>query len=206
MTLILTTWKAWLFILLITLINGCATMISTSTPSSSKTPADWQTRLNALSSIPYWQLKAKIAIIANNQANSAYVDWQQQKRNYTISLMGPLGMNSLTLKGSPGHVSLKNSSQQPFTAATPEKLIEKVWGLNFPVSNLYYWIRAIPAPDSSYQTRFNQNGQLTQLAQQGWLINYQNYLPANQYHLPTFLTLSHEQIKIKVSIYQWQVK
>src|SRR5437660_541205 len=111
----------WIFVIL--LLASCATVKQQPAPQNKNVPVD--NRVTTLSSIENWDLDAMIAIRNNakNDAGSASMKWQQARNNYSISLFGPLGSNSVKLTGRPGRVTMETAYGQRTSAATPEMLL-----------------------------------------------------------------------------------
>src|SRR5689334_13077573 len=121
-------------------LSGCASL-SEQPQTAVNQPLSWDNRVQTLSDIQTWDLKALIAIRDSRDDVTATLIWQQQKQNYHITLFGPLGSHSYELTGQPGKVELAASNGQKFTANSPEQLLAQQAGWQLPVSNLYYWIR-----------------------------------------------------------------
>src|SRR5688572_19803643 len=134
------TYHLYLLLLLL-FLTSCAT---TPLPeATTKTFPSWNTRKATLSHLTNWNLKAAIAMKTPKESGSANLAWEQRAKNYTLSMWGPLGSNAMTLKGSPGKVSLSTANGQTFEATSPEALLAKQFGWHLPVSHLYYWIRGL---------------------------------------------------------------
>ncbi len=188
-------------------LAGCSTISTPEQPPAQKNkPVAWENRTKTLSSINNWDLKGLIAIRQSKDAVSANWQWQQQaNHNYTISLYGPLGSNSVQLTGSANHVLLETSDGKKFNAASPEALIEKQVGWRLPVSNLYFWIRGLPVPGIAAQKQFDADQHITTLIQQNWRIQYLDYTSVNQIDLPSKMVLTNPEINVKIVIKQWRL-
>ncbi len=195
-----------LSILLISL-TACTTI--TPRPSAqfvtSQTSSVWQSQQNQISLISNWTIHGRIAVQMAQRGGSVSVFWKQQGQSYLMELFGPLGAGAVYLNGAPGHIVLTNSKGEKLQAATPEKLLQQELGWNLPVTNLHYWIRGIPAPGFTLTRSFNNQGQLSQLQQDGWQINYLTYLTANNISLPQNIILIGQGLVIKIIIDNWQV-
>jgi outer membrane lipoprotein LolB len=119
--------------------------------------------------------------------------------------MGPIGVGALNLYGRPGKVILQTSNGRTYVDKSPEHLLAKGWGYNVPVSHLKYWIRGLPSPDMSMNTRYDANGRLRTLIQQGWVIQYLSYVRHGKYNLPSKIFIRSPSLQVKIVIYQWQV-
>lgn len=199
-------------VLLISLVATLSACTSVSTPTSVITPAailqapTWAERQPQLSSLTAWQLQGAMGVQQNTKRWSASVNWQQQNAsNYKIRLYGPFGAGAVELQGKPGQVSLvSNQNPKPVIANNPEVLIAKETGWQLPVSNLYYWVRSIPAPGSSAQLSFDELHRVSQLKQDGWQVQYLDYRTVNGMDLPAKMLLTNAPFTIKLVIKQWQ--
>lgn len=185
-------------------LASCATVTTKEAPPPTK-PISWQERETTLSRLQSWQLNGKIAVRTSQDSGSASVDWAQNRRSYLISLMGPLGSNSLKLQGSPAEVTLTTSDGKRYTAANPEELLAKRWGYNVPVSHLKYWIRGLTAPGIPAQTQFDQANRLSSLRQDGWYVEFPSYTRSGNVDLPSKVFITSSSLNVKIIIYKWSV-
>lgn len=187
------------------LLTSCAT-----TPPqaiSQDKNLDWGTRVNTLSEIQTWDLKALISMRQRDQradAWSATLQWRQTGHSYHIALFGPLGSHHYELTGTPGNVQLATANGKIFTAKTPEALLRDQTGSEVPVSNLYYWIRGLPVPNIPAQKQFDAYHHLVLLKQQDWVIQYLRYTAVNNIDIPNKIFLENPQLNVKILINQWQ--
>jgi outer membrane lipoprotein LolB len=156
-----------------------------------------------LSRLQDWKLQGVIGIRTAQETLSASLNWDQQGQNYTIALFGPLGTYSFSLVGIPHRVQLTLSDGRHFIAKNPETLLMEQAGWRLPVSNLYYWIRGLPTPNSAARYHFDAFQRLIQLEQANWSIHYLRYASFNGIDLPTKIILDHPGIDVKIVISQW---
>lgn len=157
-----------------------------------------------LSAINSWAARGSIAIHTQQKGWNASFHWQQQSKNYNITLFGPLGTNRVQLSGSPQHVTLQTANKT-VSAYTPEALLQQELGWNIPVSDLVYWLRGTPGPDTRSRQSYDMNNHLVHLTQQGWNIVYLRYIAVNGIDLPNRLLLSNGPLQIRVVISQWDI-
>jgi outer membrane lipoprotein LolB len=194
-------------ILLLACFFGLASCSSLSPKSQQVTPEksspSWENRVSVLSSLQTWDLKGLIAIRNSRDAWSANWQWNQQQKNYTIGLMGPIGSHSMQLTGSPHSVLLETSDGKKFQSTSPESLLEQQLGWRLPVSNLYYWIRGLPVPNLPSEKQLDGSHRLTVLVQNGWRIEYLRYTTFRQMELPSKMQLNNGALNVKILINQW---
>ena len=189
-------------VLILTVLTGCTTI----TPPSAPAPTlSWNQRKTQLNRLQNWQINGKIAVTTAQDSGSASLDWSQRAQHYTISLYGPFGSNGITLKGNPGRVTMQTSNGQKATAATAEQLLAQQWGWKLPVSHLKYWVRGLPVPNLPENSRFDSAHRLLTLNQQGFTIQYSDYMTAGNLELPRRLTITSSLLKSKLVIYKWNI-
>lgn len=191
-----------LFLLPILLsLTHCTTL-----PQPAKdTYLSWEKRQQTLLTIQNWNLQGAVAIHAPRDNISASLHWEQHNQNYLISLFGPFGAGSITLKGQAQSVQLSTGDGKTFTAHNPEALMLAQLNWQLPVSGLKYWIRGVPAPTSAAKKSFDAYQRLTTLTQQGWTIQFLRYTTINGVDLPTKLVLTYPAFNVKIIVSQWQL-
>lgn len=74
-------------------------------------------------------------------------------------------------------------------------------GWHLPISNLYYWIRGLPNPNTKSIKIYDQNHLLVYLKQQGWEIHYAKYiLNKDGLYAPTRINLDNSELNILIII------
>ncbi len=190
-----------LLVLLALLLTACATL-SGKAPLNEK--LTWAERQQQLAAVQDWTLSGAVGIRSPKQGVNASINWHQQARHYDIELFGPLGAGHVQLSGSPGQARLTMADAKQYTANSAETLLQQHAGYRLPISNLYYWVRGLPAPGSAARTQFDQYNHLTSLQQQGWTIRYNQYAGIERVDLPSTMTLVRPGFRIRLVIKQWK--
>lgn len=185
-------------------LTSCSTVTEPSQRAENQ-KAPVENRVQSLSSIQNWDLNALIAIRNNakNNSESVNLQWAQNKQNYSILLFGPLGASSIKLTGHPGNVLLESADGKKVNAKTPEILLAAQTGWDLPVSNLYYWVRGLPVPGVPAQKSYDNYNHLSQLEQQGWVVQFLHYTSMNHIDVPTKIFLNNPQMSVKIIISKW---
>jgi outer membrane lipoprotein LolB len=193
------------FALLILLLAGCVNQ-------PSRIPmGNWDERQALLETFDHWQISGKLGVRVPKDSGSANLRWQQTQREYTLDLSGPLGSGRALITGKPGHVSLQQPGQPNLTAKTPEELILQSTGWQIPVTQLTFWVRALPNPKQPI-THWEKNelNQLTRLEQDGWRIQYSQYqtiisTTGEQTLLPGRVVAEYNDARLTLVIREWQL-
>ena len=166
---------------LIALLAGCAGLTSHEALEGQGDPAQWKAHKEQITQLDGWQINGKIGIRAPQDSGSATLFWLQRQDYYDIRLSGPLGGGAARLTGRPGDILLEVSNRGRFRAESPEALLQEQLRLDLPVSNLLWWIRGLPAPESRSRITLDEQSHLAQLEQDGWQVEYQRYTEQNGY-------------------------
>lgn len=187
-------------------LSGCSTVKEAGAPPQNKS-MNWTNREDALARIQSWNIEGMIAVRnqAKNDSGSANLKWQQNRQYYTMLFYGPMGAGSQKLTGGPGKVVLEMADGKKVTAKSPEALLASQTGWRLPVSSMYYWIRGLPVPNLPAEKKFDTFNHITQLNQQGWMIQYLRYTSINQVDMPTKIVLINPEMNVKMIISQWNI-
>ena len=189
---------------LIALLAGCAGLTSHEALEGQGDPAQWKAHKEQITQLDGWQINGKIGIRAPQDSGSATLFWLQRQDYYDIRLSGPRGGGAARLTGGPGDIVLEVSNRGRFRAESPEALLQEQLRLDLPVSNLLWWIRGLPAPDSRSRITLDGQSHLAQLEQDGWKVEYQRYTEQNGYALPERLKLYGQDLEVTLVIKDWQ--
>jgi len=189
---------------LVLLLAGCAGLGPQESIEGPGNKQDWTTHKARISEIDGWQISGKIGIRAPQDSGSGTLFWLQRQDYFDIRLSGPLGRGATRLNGRPNAVALEVAGQGRFEAESPEALVESQLGWRLPVSNLLWWVRGLPAPDSRSRIALDANGRLANLQQDGWDIQYLGYSDEDGYALPSRIKLAGRDLQITLVVKDWQ--
>ena len=191
-------------------VASCATLA----PFQSSPPdaQQWQQHQQTMLSLSHWQLAGKLAMRNGHDGGQADVFWQQSDdQTYEIKLVAPFGAGSSVLTARPGQVVLAMSSGKRIAGDNIDELLAEIPDWKFPVTGLRFWVLGIASPQSAPDhMRWNEQGELTWLEQDGWRIELQNYVQSGDYFLPRKLFMrrvekknSRDEVELKLVIRQW---
>ncbi|MCG6541516.1 lipoprotein insertase outer membrane protein LolB [Pseudomonas sp. KSR10] len=189
---------------LILLLAGCAGLGPQESVEGPGSADDWKAHKAQISEIDGWQINGKIGIRAPQDSGSGTLFWLQRQDYFDIRLSGPLGRGATRLTGRPDAVALEVAGQGRFEAESPEALVESQLGWQLPVSNLLWWVRGLPAPDSRSRVALDANGRLANLQQDGWDVQYLGYSEQSGFSLPSRIKLAGRDLQITLVIKDWQ--
>jgi outer membrane lipoprotein LolB len=185
------------------LIISCASTPTQFTATQKAIP--WETRKAQLEKIHAWNIKGSASIQYQQKTDIASLAWQQFGHgHYSLILSGPLNIGRVEITGTPERVTFKQGEKFA-SAHSPEALMTEQLGWQIPVSHLYYWLRGLPAPGKTQNIQFNMLGEISQLSQQGWSVEYLEYMDVSGVSLPRKIYLSNPALKVRLVIRQWNL-
>ncbi len=177
--------------LLVLVLSGCA-----SVPIEPEGRYEIQVR-ESLYKLERWSFEGRVAITGKKEAWQANINWDHTANDEKIKLAGPLGQGATLIQLTGDSVVIDRGDNKPLTSTQPELFINQQLGLFVPVQSLRYWVIGLPQPSSRY------NLTPTGFTQAGWLIDYKQTKSVNGRVMPYKITVSNEQLKLKLIIDQW---
>ncbi|CAH0534020.1 Outer-membrane lipoprotein LolB [Vibrio stylophorae] len=191
---------------LILLVSGCSI-----TPSDQS--VNWPEQVQALKQVDNYTVRGKLGYI-NTQPKEKFslsLYWRQQQRDYQVRLTDFMGQTRLLLEVEGGTATLIDDDDQTYVGTNAPALIWQLTGLQLPVDTLRDWLKGLPTDADDIV--FDDKGRVAQLTKwhqgQHWTLVYHSYqdvvVDGQLYVLPLNLTLSHDTLKIKIAISEWQL-
>ena len=177
--------------LLVLLLSACF-----SVPIEPEGRYQIQTR-ESLYKLERWSFEGRVAITGKKDAWQANINWAHAANDEKIKLAGPLGQGATLIQLTGDSVTIDRGDNKPLTSTQPELFINQQLGLFVPVQSLRYWVVGVPEPSIRY------NLTPTGFTQAGWLIDYRQTQSVNGRAMPYKITVSNEQLKLKLIIDQW---
>ena len=177
--------------ILVLLVSGCS-----SVPIELEGHYGLQAK-ESLYKLARWSFEGRVAITGKKDAWQANINWTHTEDKEEIKLAGPLGQGATLIQLAGDRVTIDRGDNKPLTSTQPEQFINQQLGLFVPVKSLRYWVIGIPEPSS----RFSLTP--TGFTQAGWLIDYKQMQSINNSAMPYKITVSNEQLKLKLIIDQW---
>ncbi len=193
----------WLLLGAALALTSCASLPPTISPS---TPEIHQEHLASLTSIDQFQLKGRIGVQTDTKGFSGSTQWQHTADQDTVALFSPLGSQAASITRTTEKVSLMTSDNKYYEATDAETLTEQNLGWRLPMRGLSDWVLGRPNQEAVEASQWDDAGRLVKLKQDGWEIEYSQYIGVNQYQLPTRITLRNaSRLTLKLIVQQWQL-
>lgn len=183
--------RCLLAVLALVLAAGCAT---TRPSVPVETTVSWPA---------HWTLQGRIGVQSGEQSLSGNIRWQHRAERDEVLMTSPLGQGVARIVRDADGVLLELPSQPPRRAADAESLTHEAFGYALPVSGLVWWVRGLPDPARAFEARHGAYGQLVQLRQDGWVIDYLQYAADAR---PRKLVVAREGLEIRLVADSWQAE
>jgi len=144
-----------------------------------------------------WSFEGRLALTGKNDSWSANINWGHKPNDEKIKLSGPLGQGTTVIQLTGDLVTIDRGDGQAQTSTQPEQFINQQLGMFVPVHSLRYWVVGLPEPTSAFVET------PTGFKQAGWLIDYKQMQPVDNQSMPHKITVTNEQVKLKLIIDQW---
>jgi len=145
-------------------------------------------------------LNGRVSVKHGEESFSGSLDWVADARRDELLFLNPLGQGVASLARSPDGVVLTPAGKQPVYAETADELTERIMGFRLPLAGLRFWVQGLPDPDRPFESTAADGGGITQLKQDGWVIDYLQY----RENRPRKIHVTREGLEIRLVIDEWQ--
>ena len=144
-----------------------------------------------------WSFEGRLALTGKNDSWSASINWGHRPDDEKIKLSGPLGQGATVIQLTGDLVTIDRGDGQAQSSTQPEAFINQQLGMFVPVHSLRYWVVGLPEPTSAFVET------AAGFRQAGWFIEYKQMQSVDDQSMPRKITVSNEQVKLKLIIDQW---
>ncbi|MFV1922084.1 MAG: lipoprotein insertase outer membrane protein LolB [Methylotenera sp.] len=196
----------WL-IVLFTLLSGCQTISTLNKPKETvnleKPSVLHAKHMAAIEKIQGFSIQGRIAVTSDQKNASARLAWDHSANRDNVDIYSPLGGKVANIIKTDEQVTFTDN-RQTLTAADTETLTQDALGFSLPLSGLSYWALGKPSKQSiANAMTWDNDGKTKTLIQDGWNIEYNEYLIHEGFSLPKKFLLSNNRITIKLIVDNW---
>lgn len=148
-----------------------------------------------------WTAGGRIGVTGVEQGGSGGFIWIQQHDVSNLQLRGPVGVGSLAIHLQGKQLSMQASDGTQYDADRALAELEARLGAAVPITQLRYWLLGLAAPG---EHRWSEASDV--LEQDGWRINYSDWLQRDALRLPGKVTLSRETLRIVIVVQAWRLE
>ncbi|KZY72458.1 hypothetical protein A3742_06375 [Oleiphilus sp. HI0071] len=154
-----------------------------------------------------FQLSGKLGFRNTDEAFSVAINtWKQTADQYDIQLSSTfLGLGSVNILGTPTWIEINESGEEPIQSPYPNEALEQLLGMPLPVQRIRYWIKGVPAPQSSAIEVKDERGLVSSITQDQWMIELDRYHDVNGLPLPSRIKINRDGTRITLAVSQWSI-
>lgn len=150
-----------------------------------------------------FQIAGRISVRHGNDGFSGNLTWRHANAEDEFVILTPLGQGVARIIKNAAGVSLETPEQGLVHAPDAESLTQSTLGFALPLSGLPHWVQAQPIGPAA-QLRYNADGTLDQLGEQGWQIDYFAYRAVGPLQLPGKVFMENAEVKLRLIVDEWQ--
>lgn len=145
-------------------------------------------------------VQGRVSVQYGDASMSGLLHWQADTARDEVLLSSPLGQGVAGITRDADGVTLTRPGQETVTAENAEQLTEATLGFRLPLEGLRYWMQGRPDPARASSTKHSETGELEQVVQDGWTIDYLQYRASR----PRKIDVKRTGLQIRVVIDEWQ--
>jgi outer membrane lipoprotein LolB len=188
------------FFLPLLILAGCASLPPATPPQP---PSAYQQHAQDVAAIRTFALNGRIAVLTEQKGFSGGMRWHHHPEGDEIGFYSPIGTQLGQLSAGSDGVTLTTSDKKTFSAADAETLTQQNLGWSLPISGLHDWVLGRPTQGDVEILGWDAAGHIQHMRQNGWDIEYPNYIVADQHQLPGKIILKSPRLDLKLVIEQW---
>jgi outer membrane lipoprotein LolB len=166
----------------------------------------WLQRTQQLGHLAGWTFSGRAALSGDEvPSRTVRIHWRQENGAFDIAFQSLLGQRVAELSGDAGGVTLRMPGEEPVVAAGSRELLGAALGWSAPVESLRYWVLGLPDPAARGDPDLDPWGRAVRLRQDGWLVEFAQYVGVGALELPRRLTVTHPGLRIRLVIDQWDL-
>ncbi len=178
------------FLAALVLLSGCASLFKPATPAREVSSTD-----------AAFEVNGRFAVRFREEGGSGRLAWLHTPATDDLTLANPIGIGLARIIRRDGQYTLTTNDNREHSSPDPDQLTRPVLGWSLPISGLPYWLRGRAVPDRPVTRSAMADGQLSELEQSGWRIDY---LSRNQDNgLPERLRIRRDELDIRLVLDAW---
>ncbi len=171
---------------------GCQTSLEPQSVVSS--PDYWQSMQQKLAALSHFSLSGRLGMTGSTRFSSNFT-LNAEGDSYTLELTSSFGNRLALLTVKPGKAIL-TADGKTYTATDAQSLFFDTFKLELPLSSLKGLVLGLIGPASLLRP----DGQLLSTAQDGFVVNYEEFQSFNGYALPTRMTALKDRMVLKIQV------
>ena len=165
----------------------------------------FEARSDQLAGLSDWNMEGRLAVSNGKDGGSGHFSWTRNSGDSQMDFHGALGRGAWRLVAGAGGAELKLADGTIHHADSIDQLVRLQVGWEIPVDKLSWWVRGLAAPGEYQERSIDEAGNLSELLQDGWTIEYSRYRTFEGISLPVKLVARQADWKVKLAVRNWQL-
>ncbi|TVT57111.1 MAG: outer membrane lipoprotein LolB [Azoarcus sp. PHD] len=154
---------------------------------------------------PYFELDGRLSATDGERAANGQIEWRHAQSADQWTAYSPLGQIVARLDSNAAGAELMLADGRRQRAASASELLPALIGVDLPLQRLPGWIQASPQPDAEVRS-LDEVGRPSLVIDQGWRIDYTEYLNPAADALPRRLEISRGDARVRLVIDRWTLQ
>ena len=193
-----------LSLLLLIGLSACSTMRPVDVDPKARVNL-YQARSDHLARFSDWSMVGRLAVSDSKDGGSGHFSWKEISGGSQMDFHGALGRGAWRLEADGQGAELKLADGTIHHADSIDQLVRIQVGWEIPVDKLSWWVRGLVAPGEYQQRLLDEKGNMDELLQSGWTIEYGRYRVFDGVSLPVKLVARQADWKVKLAISDWKL-
>jgi outer membrane lipoprotein LolB len=190
------------------MLAACATSPPLDSEQRLREPL-YEKRLVRLEPVDSWFLEGRLAVSDEADGGSGSLRWRQDGRSSRMDFHGALGRGAWRLVADAAGAELEFADGALHRAGSIDALVHGQIGWAIPVESLAWWVRGLAAPGRLQGRLLDEEGRLSELRQDGWIIEFGRYGefagPDGGIAMPVRMTARQADRTVKLAIRKWEL-
>jgi len=147
-------------------------------------------------------LEGRLQVRDGERSAAVGLDWQHEAGRDDWLFTGPLGQGLARMEADADGARLRFADGRRLQAASAAELAESLLGVAAPFADLTRWVTARPGPGAAVREADGQ-GRLLRIVDQGWTIEYIEYMDEAPDALPRKLDIHRGEARLRLIVDGW---
>jgi outer membrane lipoprotein LolB len=153
----------------------------------------------ALEAAGDFELGGRVAVKHDGDGASGAMTWRHSRDADDVFITSPIGQGIARITRAGEQVKLVTADGKSFEANDAETLTERALGWRLPLKGLPDWVQARPVSGEPFDITRDAAGQLAEIRQAGWRIEYLAWRDG----LPSRLAFFRDKLEIRLVVDRW---
>jgi outer membrane lipoprotein LolB len=165
----------------------------------------YETRSDRLAGFSGWNMVGRLAVSNSEDGGSGHLSWKKNSSDSQMDFHGALGRGAWRLDADQEGAEIRLADGSIHRADSIDQLVRIQLGWEIPVDKLSWWVRGLAAPGEYQEWVIDEDGNLSELLQNGWTIEYGRYRTFEGISLPVKLVAHQADWKVKLAVSDWKL-